>query len=103
MAELDEVLQQVIENTKRLEAEEADHAEIKKAVADTVIAVRRNEQHLKELEMRLSPLIEVAPVMADFAATGRIGRMLGKIAIGFAAFLAAIAGVWFSVTHGFGK
>jgi hypothetical protein len=51
----------------------------------------------------MQPLVEIVPIMEDFAATGRVGRMLGKIAMGFAGFLAAIAGVWYTVVHGFHK
>ncbi len=55
---------------------------------------------LESMEEQIQPLIEVVPIMQDFAATGRVGRMLGKMAIGLAGFLAAIAGIWYAVVHG---
>ena len=74
---------------ERLTMEEKDHARIL--------------ARLENLERQVEPLAEIVPIMQDFAATGRVGRMLGKVAIGFAAFMAAIAGIWYSVTHGFPK
>jgi len=92
-ADLDEIL-------RRLHSEEEDHEQIKESVAQAYMEAKLAQERIMALEARLQPLIDVAPVMADFAATGRVGRLLGKIAIGFAAFLAAIAGIWYSIKHG---
>ena len=105
----------------RLDSEEKDHAELKRRVAelkeqaaeamlvaqqvkndaDNVAAELKAQ--LMALETKLEPLIEVAPVMEDFAATGRVGYLIGKWIIGTAGFVAAAAGLYYSIVHGFRK
>jgi hypothetical protein len=73
----------------RLQLEEKDHARI----------ILR----LEALEEQVRPLTDIIPILEDFAATGRIGRMFGKLTLAIAGFLAAIAGIWYSIVHGFQK
>jgi len=105
----------------RLDNEERDHAELKRRVAElreqAAQAVLVAEQvkndadevaaafkmQLDNLEDRLGPLIEVAPVMEDFAATGRVGYLLGKWIIGIAGFFSAAAVIYYAIVHGFRK
>ena len=112
MSELEEIL-------RRLENEERDHAEIKiatkeamalaakvKAEADEVAEEFRQQLHdfdgqLADLRRELKPVIDAAPIMRDFAATGRVGYMLGKWAIGIAGFLSAVALIIYGFMHGF--
>lgn len=115
---MDDMLQEIL---RRLDSEERDHADLKqrtvelktqaedavqvakqvKAEADEVAEQFRRQ--LDNLETKLGPLIEVAPVMEDFAATGRVGYLLGKWIIGIAGFLSAAAVLYYAVIHGFRK
>jgi putative heme degradation protein len=115
---MDENLQEILH---RLNSEERDHAELKKrtvelqkqaeeavlvaqrvkADADKVAAEFKAQ--LDALEASLGPLIEVAPVMQDFAATGRVGYLIGKWIIGIAGFFSAAAVIYYAIVHGFRK
>ena len=80
----------------RLEAEEKDHRTILANHAKLLDRIER-------IELAMAPLGELVPILDDFAATGRVGKMFAKLTIGIAGFLAAVAAIWFSITHGMSK
>jgi hypothetical protein len=107
MTELEQILE-------RLTSEERDHEEIKEQAREAMILAKKVKEdadivaegfrkQLKALETKLEPLISVAPVMEDFAATGRVGYMLGKWIIGIAGFMSAAAVIYYAIVHGFRK
>ena len=78
----------------RLKSEEEDHKAIMANHAELLVRTER-------LEQLMEPLGELVPILEDFAATGRIGRMLAKLTIAIAGFLAAAGAIYWSVVHGF--